>query len=71
MYVIEVYKDGEFIGYANGNWDYDDNEDTVPYIIPDMDFNRLPDYTLEQAEKECKDLKDEFVMYDFIVKEIE
>lgn len=71
MYVIEVYKDDEFIGYANGNWDWDDADyEKYPYTIPDMDFNRLPDWTKEQAKKECKELKDTFLMYDFVIKEI-
>lgn len=72
MYVIEVYKDGEFIGYANGNWDYynDDTDERFPYTMTSTHSENLPQYTLEEADKECKDLKDEFVMYDFIIKEL-
>lgn len=71
MYLIEVYKDGEFIGYANGNWDYSDTTDErFPYTMTSTHLENLPQYTLEEAEKECKELRDEFFMYDFIVKEL-
>lgn len=72
MYLIEVYKDGEFIGYSNGNWDYNDiTGERFPYTMTSMHSENLPQYTLEQAEKECKELRNEFFMYDFIVKELE
>lgn len=71
MYVIEVYKDNEFIGYANGNWDYSDTTgERFPYTMTSMHPENLPQYTLEEAEEECKGLRDEFVMYDFIIKEL-
>lgn len=71
MYLIEVYKDNEFIGYSNGNWDYNDNTDErFPYTMTSTHSENLPQYTLEEAEEECKNLRDEFVMYDFIIKEL-
>lgn len=71
MYLIEVYKDNEFIGYSNGNWDYNDNTDErFPYTMTSTHSKNLPQYTLEEAEEECKNLRDEFVMYDFIIKEL-
>lgn len=71
MFVIEVYKDNEFIGFANGNWDYDDNDDKYPYTIADMDFNRLPHYDYERAESDKAYLEDMFPMYEFIIKELD
>lgn len=71
MFVIEVYKLGEFLGYSNGTWDYDDNNEEYPYVIPDMDFNRLFPYTEETAKRDCERLQNEFFMYDFVVKELD
>lgn len=72
MFVVEVYKDGKFIGYSNGNWDYErGTNDRVPYIIYDMDFNRLPNYTLDEAQDVCNELRDMFIMYDFVINEID
>lgn len=71
MFIIEVYKLGEFIGYSNGNWDYDDNDEKYPYTIPDMDFNRIGQWEEDSAERICADLKEDFPVYEFVVKELD
>lgn len=40
-YVIEIYKDNEFIGYSNGDSDWDSNLNT---IVPHIMFNNGDGY---------------------------
>lgn len=69
-YVIEVYKFNEFIGYSTGNYDYDKDKEKYPCTVLTLLSDEIGcwDYTMVNYFYEW--LKDEFIMYDFKIKEV-
>lgn len=70
-YIIEAHKFNDFLGYANGNWEYDENGDKVPSLYEDYRLDEVTKYpTYDEARKPFIDLSTEFIMHDFKIMEV-
>lgn len=70
-YIIEAYKFDKFMGFANGNWDYNDEGNKEPVLYDDYRLDEVTKYaTYDDARKPFIDLSTEFIIYDFKIMEV-